>query len=276
MTLKAPDFHDSDPSGLRTPLDRRTHIVELVASAGFMTVTDIAAATGVSDITIRRDLAVLEHEAAVRRTHGGAMLAGVPDGRPHDSFEPAFEARRRRNMVAKERIARAAAALISPGETVAIDVGTTALAFAKALGVRDDVKAVTNNLRAASLIADTHIEVYVPGGRVRRRELAIGGATTVAEIGRLWFDSAVIGLSGLAEDGLFDYSPEDTEVKRAYMRRAERTIVLADATKFGRRALARIADLEDCAVLVTDAMPPAELAAALVQAGVRVILAGEP
>lgn len=275
MTLKATEQHvdTAGPVSPRLPSDRRTRIVELVASAGFMSVTDIAAATGVSDITIRRDLAALEDEAALRRTHGGAILAATPDGRPYDTFEPAFEARRRRNMGAKERIAQAAAKLVAAGETVAIDVGTTALAFAQALVTRDDLKAVTNNLRAAMLLADTRIDVYVPGGRVRRRELAIGGASAITDIERLWFDTAIIGLSGMAEDGLFDYSPEDTEVKRAYMRRAGRTIVLADGTKFGRRALARIGDLGDCTLLVTDAAPPADLAAGLAHAGVQVVIA---
>ncbi len=255
------------------PTGRRTRIVELVAGAGFMTVGDIAAAMGVSSITIRRDLAALEVETALKRTHGGAVLSRVADDGAFDPFEPAFEARRRRNMAAKEAIALEAARRIAPGETLALDVGTTALAFARALNGRSDLKVVTSNLRAAGLLADSGVEVYVPGGRVREREHAVGGARAVGEIASLWFDTAIIGASGIGEDGLFDYSPEDTEVKRAFMGRAARVVVIADATKFGRRALVRFADLTAVDLLVTDQRPGEALAGALALHGTEIVLA---
>ncbi|MEZ5923241.1 MAG: DeoR/GlpR family DNA-binding transcription regulator [Hyphomicrobiaceae bacterium] len=248
-------------------------ILQIVARNGFMPVTAIAAATGVSEITVRRDLARLEGEGALQRTHGGAVLLDKTAEVEAGAFEPAFEARRRQNLEAKQRIGRTAAGLIGRGETVAIDVGTTALAFAEALAARDDLKVVTNNLRAARRLADTQNEVYVPGGRVRSREHAITGPIAVAALDGYWFDSAIIGVAGLTADGLYDYSPDDSEIKRAFMRRSRRVIVLADRSKLGRRAMVEVTPPPPAMTLVCNAPPDAELMAQLASRNVEIVIA---
>ncbi|MEZ5775024.1 MAG: DeoR/GlpR family DNA-binding transcription regulator [Hyphomicrobiaceae bacterium] len=263
-------------SPLPVPLDRRARILDLVAGAGFMSVGDIAHATGVSIITVRRDLAALEAEAVLRRTHGGAVPTQPRSADPFDLIEPLFEARLRRNMTQKDAIAARAARLIEPDETIALDVGTTALAFARALRSRKDVRVVTNNLRAAGVLSDKSIEVYVLGGRVRGREQAVGGARAVAEVAEHWFQTAVIGVSGRQRGRpvrLFarGYRGEAGD----YIARASRVIVLADSSKFMRRALVRIAPLSAIGTLVCDRPPGGRLVTALAKAGVAVALAGE-
>ncbi len=258
---------------VRQPGPRQARILELLASRGFLTVREVADAMGVSEITARRDLVELEERKALKRTHGGAMSLRNGQVEIFDAYEATFEARRRRNSKAKAAIARAAAQLVRPGATIALDVGTSTLELARCLGDVSDIKIVTNNLRAASLLADSPHAVYVPGGRVRGKELSVYGSATAEQIQSYWFDWAFIGVSGMTESGLFDYSPEDTEIKRIYMDRAKRVAVLCDAQKFGHHSMVQVAPLSAVHTLVTDAAPPSALAAALASAGVQVLSA---
>jgi DeoR family glycerol-3-phosphate regulon repressor len=257
----------------RQPGPRQAHILELLASRGFLTVREVAAATGVSEITARRDLVELEQRGALKRTHGGAMTLRDGQVEIFDASEPTFDARRRRNSKAKSAIARAAARLAKPGFTIALDVGTSALELARCLVTIGETRIVTNNLRAASLLANSPHAVYVPGGRVRSKELSVYGSVTAEQVRSYWFDIAFIGVSGLTEGGLFDYSPEDTEIKQIYMERARRVAVLCDAQKFGHHSMVQVAPLTAVQILVTDRMPPPALNAALAGAGVALLVA---
>ncbi len=253
---------------VRQPGPRQAHILELLANRGFLTVRELAEATGVSEITARRDLVELEERKAVKRTHGGAMTVRNGQVEIFDASEPTFDARRRRNSRAKIAIARSAAQLVRPGFTIALDVGTSTLELARCLGDVGELRIVTNNVRAASLLASSENAVYLPGGRVRGKELSVYGSVTAEQIRSYWFDIAFIGVSGLTEGGLFDYSPEDTEIKRIYMERAKRVVVLCDSQKFGHHSMVQVGSLTAIHVLVTDASPPPSLAAALSAAGV--------
>jgi len=255
----------------RQPGPRQARILELLASRGFLTVREVAEATGVSEITARRDLVELEERRALKRTHGGAMTMRDGQVEIFDASEPTFDARRRRNSKAKVAIARAAAQLVKPGSTIALDVGTSTLELARCLAEVGEIKIVTNNLRAASLLADSPHAVYVPGGRVRGKELSVYGSVTADQIRAYWFDIAFIGVSGVTEAGLFDYSPEDTEIKRIYMERAKRVVVLCDAQKFGHHSMVQVAPLSAFQVLVTDEAPQPSLAAALASAKVELL-----
>lgn len=256
---------------IRQPGPRQARILEMLANRGFLTVRELAEATGVSEITARRDLVELEQRRALKRTHGGAMTMRNGQVEIFDASEPTFDARRRRNGKAKAAIARAAAQLVKPGATIALDVGTSTLELARCLADVGEIRIVTNNLRAASLLADSPHAVYVPGGRVRGKELSVYGSVTAEQVRSYWFDLAFIGVSGITEGGLFDYSPEDTEIKRIYIERAKRVVVLCDAQKFGHISMVQVAPLSAFHVLVADAAPPASLAGALASAGVELL-----
>jgi len=256
---------------IRQPGPRQARILALLADRGFLSVRDVAEAMGVSEITARRDLVELDERKALKRTHGGAMSLRNGQIEIFDAYEPTFDARRRRNNKAKIAIARAAAQLVRPGATIALDVGTSTLELARCLRDAGEIRIVTNNLRAASLLADSPHAVYVPGGRVRGKELSVYGSATAEQIQCYWFDWAFIGVSGITEVGLFDYSPEDTEIKRIYMERAQHVAVLCDAHKFGHHSMVQVAPLTAFHMLVTDAPPPAGLAAALASAQVEVL-----
>jgi DeoR family glycerol-3-phosphate regulon repressor len=250
--------------------------MQAVRERGFIGVAAVALEFGVSEMTIRRDLAELERDGQLVRTHGGALAPeGIGDN-AIDREEPAFEARLRKNQDAKTRIAAAAATLIDGAQTVALDVGTTTFLLAQHLAGRPGTKVFTSSLRAASLIGCSAGEVYVPGGRVRTDEMSICGPTAVAQFEQLWFDVAFIGVSGLTCAGVFDYSLDDSELKRVFLRRSSRKIVLCDASKFHRMSLVQVAGFDEVDLIVTDLAPPPDIAAALAAAQVAVHVVPTP
>lgn len=266
---------DSRPeTGRRLPVElRQAHIIEQLRKTGFVSVAEVAAALAVSEMTIRRDLIDLETDGRLVRTHGGAI---APEGTAALAFEreePAFEQRLRQNNAAKEAIATVAASLLGTRQSVALDVGSSAFVLAARLRALTGIKIFTNSLRVASLLGRERRDVYLPGGEVRGDEMSICGPTAVAQFEQLWFDIAFIGAAGLTQAGLFDYSLEDSELKRVYLRRSSRKVLLCDAAKFNRLSLVQVAGLDSIDMLITDATPSGELAEALASANVEVRLA---
>ena len=259
--------------GERLPAEvRRARILASIGKAGFVSISGLAEELGVSGMTIRRDVNMLEARGELERTHGGAIAEAAPPV-GFDAVEPAFEHRMRQQAQRKAAIARAAAGLVGRGESIGLDVGTSILALVAELSGRSDLRVFTNNLRAAMQMAVSGSEVYVPGGRVRDVESSIVGARAVEELRSRFLDRVFVGVSGFDANGLYDYSLEDSDVKRAFIANANQAIVLCDSSKFGRRALARVGPLDEADILITDAPPPPELAGALERSGVRVIVA---
>lgn len=257
------------PAGARQSL-----ILDLIELNGFVSVSKIAGNLDVSEMTIRRDLVLLEERGLLARTHGGAVSSASNPREVFDLEEPAFKRRRHRNARAKTAIATAAAALIGPGETIGIDVGTSTLTLAEAIVDRPDLRVFTNSLRAAMTLSASKSPVYVLGGEVRNPEQSVVGSRAVGELQNYNIDRVFIGVSGLIESGFFDYSVEDTEVKRAFIARADQVVILCDSSKFDHRALARVCELSGANILVTDAPPPAHLARALEAADIDIVVAG--
>ncbi len=255
---------------------RHSLLIEATHKRGFLVVSDIAAELGVSDMTIRRDLIELERSGVLIRTHGGAM---PPDGAIRNAIdheEPAFDARLRRNEEAKRRIAVCAAALLAPRQTVALDIGSTTHLLASILADRTGLKFFTSSLRTAALLAQAGREVHMPGGQIRGEEPSAGGPTALEQFERYWFDIAFIGVSGVTAEGLFDYSLEDSELKRVYLRRSSHKVLLCDSSKFHRMSLVRITDFATIDMMICDAPPPSDIEAALGAAKVEIRIAPIP
>ena len=253
---------------------RHAQLVEAARKRGFFLVAEIASEFGVSEMTIRRDLIDLERGGVLLRTRGGAVLAGgAGPALAVDREEPAFEARLRHNQDAKHRIVMAALDLVGGRQTVALDVGTTTHLLARQLAERSGLKFFTSSLRTATLLGEAGREVHVPGGQIRGEEPSVCGPAALEQFERYWFDIAFIGVSGITAAGLFDYSLEDSELKRVYLRRSSQKILLCDSTKFQRMSLVQIADFSGVDRLICDAEPPPEIGAALRMAGVTVEVA---
>jgi DeoR/GlpR family transcriptional regulator of sugar metabolism len=257
----------------RNPDARQAELLSQISRAGFMSVRDLAAAAGVSEITVRRDLALLEKDGAVRRTHGGAIGLAAGEADVFDAFEPSFAARRRRNASAKSAIAMAALRYVRPGQSLAIDTGSTTYEFARQCAAKTGLTIVTNSARVASVLADSPNAVYLPAGRLRGGELSIYGSMAVETVVSFSFDLCFIGVSGVTVDGFFDYSPEDAELKRAFIARSGKTVALCDATKFNHRALVKVAGIEQVQAIVCDRSPQDKLAEQLSAAGADIIVA---
>lgn len=266
--------HNSTKGLSRNPEARQARLLDLIARSGFISVGDLATLAGVSEITIRRDLASLENDGAVRRTHGGVVSLAVNNSDVFDAFEPSFAARRRRNGSAKAAIALAAMRFVRPGQSLAIDTGTTTYEFARQCASTSDLTIFSNSARVASVLADSRNAVYLPAGRLRGGELSIYGSMAVDSARTFNFDLCFIGVSGITASGFYDYSPEDAELKRAFIARSAKTIVLCDATKFNHRAMVKVAGNDQVHVIVTDQWPPGELGDQLLASGIEVIAAG--
>ncbi|MEU8777274.1 DeoR/GlpR family DNA-binding transcription regulator [Streptomyces sp. NPDC048606] len=247
-------------------MERHKFVVELLMRQNRATVAELAEATGASEMTIRRDLEVLESRGALRRVRGGAV-SNLPGG-----LEPPYAIRALSGSHAKERLARAAVALLTDGETVALDTGTTAVAVAKAMADRRFTVAPLSLHAAFALSAHPGVRLVMPGGQVRPEELSFHGHTPVRTFEDLCFDTFVLGCCGVDPvQGATAYDLDDVEVKRAAVASAQRVILVATADKIGRTALGRICSMEEITLVVTDAPADSPAVEALRDRGVEVV-----
>jgi len=252
-------------------LARRHQELQLVEARGQISVEELARHFSVSDDTIRRDLQELEKRKLLLRTHGGAASAALLVHRATP-----FLTRANANADAKATIGRAAAELISDGETLIINGGSTTFAFAAGLSQRRNLTVVTNNVTMLSVLpADAVESVYVLGGEYNRNLGSTVGAVGFNS-GNISVDTAVLGVTGLtATEGLSTTLLEEAPMMTRMITSARRTIVIADASKFGFNAFAQVAPLNAVDILVTDQEPPMDLRQALNQANVEIIIANQ-
>lgn len=229
--------------------DRQMTIMSQIRLGGRAQVADLAAQCDVSEMTIRRDLEALEALGLVKRVHGGAV-AGWNRG-----YEPPFALRVSRDADAKSRIGVRCASMIEEGETIYLDIGTTAMAVAHALTGRRDLTVITPNLRAADyLLEHSNVRVFCLGGPIHRGERSVGGPIAERNLAEFYFDTCVLGVAGVSlQAGLTDFNIEGAALKRIAIDHAQRLIVAADQNKIGHVALAVIAPLSRVTTLVTDA-----------------------
>lgn len=252
---------------------RKMRVAEMIRDRGFMSSADLAAAFGVSEMTIRRDLTELDQQGELTRTHGGAVSREQRLPEAAEMVEPLFEERTKRCRKEKARIAAAAERMVLKGQAVALDTGTTTYQLAASLASRGDIRVFTNNLRIGQLLSSHLVEIYMLGGRVRHHEMSMCGPVAVQQAQRLRFDTAFIGVSAISAAGVFDFSIDETEIKRIFMGQATHKVVLCDSSKFDQVSLVQVARLDEFDTLITDASPPPALDAALKAASVGVIVA---
>ncbi|HEU5420301.1 MAG TPA: DeoR/GlpR family DNA-binding transcription regulator [Streptosporangiaceae bacterium] len=243
--------------------NRRRALLDVLQRDGEVQVRTLAAELCCSEMTVRRDLDVLEHDGVVRRVHGGAVRVQLRRD------ELPYAARVLEAVAAKQRIGRAVAGLIADGETVILDCGTTTLEVARALRGRP-VTILPLGLRLLLELADDDaVSLICPGGDVRPGELTVTGDLAEVAFERLRFDTLVLGCCGLdATEGVTTHVPADARVKRAALGAARRTILASDAAKIGLVTFGRVCPLAAAERLVTDASP--ELAGPLEAAGLVV------
>ena len=263
--------------------ERQQLIVGLITASGRASVTDLAERFSITTETVRRDLAALEAAGSVRRVHGGAVS---PDR--FSTNEESILVRTDQRQPEKTRIAEAALALIPQDRTgsILIDAGSTTEALAELLAARTaattaisepaaELVVITHSLPvAAKLSGEPGIALHLLGGKVRGITQAAVGQSTVEAARRLRPDIAFIGTNGIhAAFGLSTSDPEEAAVKAAFVQSARRIVVLADASKLDTETLVQFASLKDLDTLITDTKPSQDLADALADAGVEVVVA---
>lgn len=226
------------------PEERRHRIERIVLEAGSVTGTALQEEFGVSQMTVRRDLGALENEGKIQRTHGGAVLPRV--GGHEDSFGVRLE----ESAETKERLARAAAGLVQPGETIFVDGSTTAYYAARRMieeGLR--VTLLTNTVPVMELFRINeapNVELVGLGGSLRKLTQTFVGPHTVRAIRSHFADRVLVSVKGVTPGGaLTDPDPLEAEVKRAMIECSEESILLVDERKFERRGLSVVAHVSE-------------------------------
>ncbi len=236
----------------------RLQEIQIIARRdGRVSVDGLAAHFDVTLQTIRRDLTELADQGKLQRVHGGAIL-------PSTIANIGYQDRRDLNEVAKAAIAQAVARDIPNGCSIFLNIGTTTEAVARALLGHRDIMALTNNLNVANILIDNpNCEIIVVGGLLRRADGGLVGTMTTQAIQQFKFDLAVISCSALDEDGdMLDFDIQEVGVSQTILKQARRSFLVADQSKFRRRAPARIGSLAQMDGFYTDAPLPPELATA--------------
>lgn len=275
--LRVPAHDEPNSGSRRLPAGRKADLAAYVSEVGEVTVAKLAERFEVSLDTIRRDLDQLDADGVLIRTHGGAISpSAVP--RP----DTGLEVRRRVQTVAKERIGARAAELVEDGSAVLINAGTTTLALVRHLRDHRDLTVATNSLQIPSEISPTVFrDLYLFGGAVRVVAQATVGPVVFADTLNggevdIQCDLALIAVGAVAPAvGYSTSNLGEAAMMREMMDRAARVAVLADSSKFGRRLFAQVAELERADYLVTDTMPPPDLADELARGNVEILTAEE-
>ncbi|WP_129311012.1 DeoR/GlpR family DNA-binding transcription regulator [Streptomyces sp. L2] len=257
-------------------------LLELLVERGRLDVEEAAAGLSVSAATIRRDLDQLAEQQMLVRTRGGAVAHGV-------SYELPLRYKTARRASEKQRIAKAVAELVAPGETVGLTGGTTTTEVARALAVRGDLGTgaargdlgtgapaltiVTNALNIANELAvRPQFKIVLTGGVARPQSYELIGPLADGVLGQITLDVAVLGVVGFdAAHGAAAHDEAEAAINRLLCERAARVVVAADSSKLGQRAFARICATDAVDTLVTDAAVRPETVHAFEEAGLRVL-----
>lgn len=249
--------------------ERQQAILAKARADGRVEVTTLADDLGVTSETVRRDLTALERLGVLRRVHGGALPVERLE------VEPTLATRKGHLAAEKRRIAARALQELPREGTVLLDSGTTTEAIAELLPADIQLTVVTNSISiAATLQSHNGVDLYLLGGRVRRRTGAAVGSWVTTALADTSVDVAFLGTNGFSVSrGLTTPDQAEAGAKRAMVRAARRVVVVADATKAEQAHFHRFATLDDVALLITDDTLDDDTAAALDAAGVDVVRA---
>ncbi|KAF5992223.1 DeoR/GlpR family DNA-binding transcription regulator [Streptomyces sp. WAC00263] len=248
-------------------------LLELLVERGRLEVEQAAAELEVSPATIRRDFDQLAEQQMLVRTRGGAVVHGV-------SYELPLRYKTARHATEKQRIAKAVADLVVPGEAVGLTGGTTTTEVARALAVHPDLASgspaltvVTNALNiAGELVVRPQFKIVLTGGVARPQSYELVGPLADGVLSQITMDVAVLGVVAFdVTHGAAAHDEAEAAINRLLCERAERVIVAADSSKLGRRAFARICAAESVDTLVTDAAVDEETVRRFTEVGVGVV-----
>ncbi len=249
--------------------ERRTQILQILRKAGRARVNELASQFNISAVTIRNDLNDLAQRGLVQRSHGGAML---PDAIMRES---PLQERLKAHAEEKRRIGAIAATMIHDNETIILDSGTTTLEIARQIKKKKGLHIITNGINiAAELLDARECEVFIVGGTVRGESASINGRFAEDMFDQLSADKLFLSGAGCDLDfGVSGANLEETMVNRAMLRIAREIILVADASKFSRRSMSRIALFSEIDTVISDKSLNEDIQTKLRSSGCNLILA---
>jgi DeoR family transcriptional regulator of aga operon len=254
---------------------RRELMLALVAERNFVRVSDLSEKFGISVVTVRADLEVLDKRRVIRRVRGGAVPAGKRL-RDELSFEESLGA----SAVEKQLIGRAAASLVQSGESLILDVGSTTTFIARSLIARDDLQdlvVLTNGLNIALELesAIPRFSVIVTGGTLRRLQHSLVDPMARYLLRETNADTVFIGCNGVdAQRGVTNINAPEAEIKKRMLASASRRIVVADGSKIGQVELAWVTDVAGIDLLITGSSAEPMALGLLRKRGLQIMVVG--
>lgn len=252
---------------------RRERMLGAIRDREFARVSDLADAFCISEVTVRSDLDALAQRGQIRRIRGGAVPRTVP------TPERPFEETRGAHAEEKAAIGRAAAALISDGETVLLDVGTTTTAVARSLAARQDLRNVT--VFTSGLTIALELECVIPrftvvvtGGTLRPLQHSLVDPLGGVMLAELHAETLFLGCNGVdPQAGVTNLNLPEGELKRRMLRAAQRRVAVTDGSKLGAVTLVRLCEVEELDLLITGESADPDIVAALRDRGLDVLVA---
>lgn len=247
--------------------ERYNVILEMLEMNKIVKVPELCEKFNVSIETVRRDLEFLEQEGKLKRVYGGAVLNNK------SSAEPSYSTRSTKNAKEKVTIGKKTAELISDGETLMIDLGTTTLEVARHLKNKKNLTVITNCMTIAQELVDVPtFRVILPGGILRPNELALSGFISEQFMKEFNVDKTIIGVGGITiETGVSDYHLEETRVRKIMIDKGKQIIAVADHSKFGIKALVNVCSINEVDVIVTNDKLKSSIANEYIEQGIKVI-----
>ncbi|MGN0025480.1 MAG: DeoR/GlpR family DNA-binding transcription regulator [Clostridium sp.] len=252
--------------------ERRRVILEIIKNKKAVSVQSLSQELKTSVVTIRRDLDFLSEKGLIRRSHGGATLNDEKVG-----LEFTFDIRNEKEREIKKIIAKKAASYITSGDSIGIDIGTTAYQVSKYIKDIPKLNVVTASIPVVIELLDAKgINVICTGGEVSRKDKSLIGHNAIRTINEYILDKVFIGVAGISfKCGLTLYNINDALVKRVMIERAKEVILLADSTKIGEAKHAFLADIDVINKIITDDAITYEDRKQFESRGIEVIIANE-
>lgn len=252
--------------------ERHKYILDKLNEHGFIRITDVAEELGVTKVTIRNDVKILESRGLLYKVHGSARLAN-----PHIGDRD-LETKSLLNREAKQSIAARAMELINDGDSIIISAGSTTYALAETIHNAQpeiSLNVVTPFLKVSVLLSELeNVSVEQLGGRVRKKSCATFGENSGATLDSFVCSKFFLGVDGVDPDfGITTSTIEEAQLSRKMMAVSSKTVVLADSSKLGQRGFGHIASLEEIDILVTDDGISKEMREVIEEAGIELIIA---
>jgi len=250
--------------------ERRFRIRQLLSAQHTVSASDLCEDLAVTPATIRRDLAALEQEGVLVRSHGGAVSRMSSTG-----FQPSYETLRRSNHTEKQAIAREAERLVLDGDTIFLEGSTTTYELACRLHHRNRLTVVTNSPTiVCQLQRSSGVTVLCTGGELQKDTFYLSGEWTQRALSEIRLDKAILGVSAIDSSyGVSTANHAEAQIKKMIMKAAKTCIALADHSKFGAQSFAYVGPITDLDILVTDSATEPRFVKELREAGLEVIVA---